>query len=117
MKLVRNHSGENGSDVLNRPFFDNIDRQFARFIERLSGATNPHLALAAALVSRSRGDGSICLDLRTAGGEEFFREPTPGAGPVALPEFDEWMVALRATPVVGSPEEFKPLVLDGRGRL
>jgi exodeoxyribonuclease V alpha subunit len=93
--------------------FADIDRHFARFIERLSGRANPELALAAALVSRSRGAGNVCLDLRTATGEDFLEE----AAAIRFPEFEAWMASLRGSPVVGGPGEFKPLVLDERGRL
>jgi exodeoxyribonuclease V alpha subunit len=117
MKPAPNHAGENGREALTSQLFADIDRQFARFIERLSGSANPELALAAALVSRSRGEGNICLDLRTAVAGNFLRETAPGTGTVPLPEFDEWIATLRATPVVGSPKEFKPLVLDAHGRL
>src|SRR5689334_6541163 len=51
--------------------FTDIDRHFARFMERLSGAPNPEVALAAALASRSQGQGNICLDLRAVAGMTF----------------------------------------------
>jgi exodeoxyribonuclease V alpha subunit len=115
MKPPRKRSCENRSDVSNDTAFADIDCHFARFVERLSGGANPELALAAALLSRSRAEGNICLDLRTVAGGEFSQEAPPETIPP--PEFERWMAKLRTASVVGHPEEFKPLVLDERGRL
>src|SRR5439155_3926777 len=93
------------------------DRHFARFLERLGGGPNPPLALAAALVSRSRGQGHICLDLCALAGTLFPDDASDGGQRLRLPEADAWLAALRASPVVGAPGEFKPLILDGHGRL
>ena len=105
----------NAASQLDSAEFDDIDRHFARFMERLSGAANPELALAAALVSQSRGKGSICLDLRTVAAAGFSKEASQDVN--RLPEFEHWVTKLREASVVGEPKEFKPLVLDGRGRL
>jgi len=115
MKPLQNYTWENRSDMASGPVFADIDCHFARFMERLSGGANPELALAAALVSRSRGEGSICLDLRTVAGSELFQEASPET--ILPPEFESWVAKLRTTSVVGQPEEFKPLVLDECGRL
>lgn len=116
-KSIADNTGpETAADsLLDSAEFNDIDSHFARFLERLSGGANPELALAAALVSRSRREGNICLDLRTTAAEGFFAETSPDA--VRLPEFEHWVAKLRSASVVGQPEEFKPLVLDGCGRL
>jgi exodeoxyribonuclease V alpha subunit len=116
-KTIPNNAGHEppATSLLDSARFNDIDRHFARFLERLSGGAAPELELAAALVSRSRGEGNICLDLRAVATEEFPRGTSPGT--VQLPEFESWMAKLRASPVVGSPGEFKPLVLDSSGRL
>ena len=95
--------------------FGDIDRHFTAFIERLSGEPNRELALAAALVSRSRGEGDICLDLQTVAGTVL--EPMGNGPQLALPELEEWSAKLRASGVVGQPGDFTPLVLDAAGRL
>jgi exodeoxyribonuclease V alpha subunit len=97
--------------------FSALDLHFARLMERLSGAPNPDLALAAALVSRSQGQGSICLDLRTMAGKRFPNDRHSAGPQLQIPEAEQWMTALRKTRVVGRPSEFKPLILDGKGRL
>ena len=53
--------------------FSDLDRHFAAFIEAQAGGDRPSLALAAALVSRQRSEGHICLDL-----EEHRRDGVPG---------------------------------------
>ena len=101
---------------LDAPVFADIDRHFARLIERLTGGAQSEVALAAALVSRSCREGHSCLNLRDRVGVGRLLED--GNGKVSeLPPIDFWSEKLRASPVVGAPGEFKPLVLDAQGRL
>lgn len=99
------------------PLFSDIDRRFAEFVTRQSGEASRSLAFAAALVSRARGEGHICVDLRKISGAGFPTEPHPYGPTVALPEFESWTAELRRSRVVGAPAEFKPLILDEAGRL
>ena len=101
--------------MLPEGIFLSIDRHFAWFMVRLSGSDSPELALAAALASRLSREGHTCLDLN---------EPTRGIvvgddeGPaLKLPSPEAWMSVLRLSPVVGSPGDFRPLILDHAGRL
>jgi exodeoxyribonuclease V alpha subunit len=94
-----------------------LDRQFARFLEKLEGTENGALRLAAALVSRRRGEGDICLDLRTVAGRDFPEDADEEEAVLRCPDFEAWCSQLRRTRVVGEPGEFKPLILDGQGRL
>ena len=91
-----------------------IDRHFAALIADLDGDDGSELALAAALASAWTRDGHACIALPDIAGREW-----PRAGAVRLPELDAWVGALRASPVVGGPEDAggRPLVLDDRGRL
>src|SRR5437870_6656356 len=104
--------------------FQPMDRYFARFLERLSGAPNSPLVLATALLSRSRGEGHLCLDLHRVCDPGFVGElvghpdaELAAAWPGLFPSPEDWSRALRETRVVGRPGEFKPLILDDRGRL
>ncbi|MES9845042.1 MAG: exodeoxyribonuclease V subunit alpha [Candidatus Sedimenticola sp. PURPLELP] len=92
-----------------------LDLQFARFICRISGESTPKLGIAAALASSSTMSGHVCLDLDDWCG----RVITAGEGQVKtrLPAKSSWMRALHATSVVGRPGEYRPLVLDEKGRL
>jgi exodeoxyribonuclease V alpha subunit len=97
--------------------FSAIDRHFATFMARLSGGGSPEIILAAALASRSQGQGSICVDLRALAGTVFPDEAAANSISLRLPALDAWMAALSRAPVVGRPGEFKPLILDQSGRL
>ena len=97
--------------------FSDLDRHFAAFIAAQAGGDCPSLALAAALASRWRSDGHICLDLEELAGSVFPDKPAEGVEPVPIPALKPWVRELRRSPVVGSPGEFKPLILDARHRL
>lgn len=86
-----------------------LDLHFARLMGRLAASAEPALLLASALVSNRTGQGHVCLPLRTLAGREL--------GGWRAPHLGDWLDALRATPVVGWPGEFTPLVLDRQGRL
>ncbi|HOC54119.1 MAG TPA: exodeoxyribonuclease V subunit alpha [Verrucomicrobiota bacterium] len=93
-----------------------IDRHFARLMARLSGDM-PEVKLAAALVSHQRRLGNICVNL-----SEYERKAPPleiasELGFASWPEISTLLKRLGTSPVVGRPGDFKPLVLDGRGRL
>jgi exodeoxyribonuclease V alpha subunit len=93
-----------------------IDRQFAALMGRLSH-DEPELKLAAALVSYYRRQGHIYLDLEAFDGKGPL-EVVPGEfGSTAFPPPPAWIERLRASPAVGKPGDFTPLVLDDRGRL
>ncbi|MBU5635179.1 exodeoxyribonuclease V subunit alpha [Geomonas sp. Red69] len=89
---------------------NDIDRQFAAFICRLAGSRDQHLEAAAALLSRGVTAGDVCLDLDTA------LEDGRAAG-FRLESAATWCDRLKASPAVGAPGEFKPLILDPTGRL
>ena len=87
-----------------------LDFHFARFIQGLAGDNAPDIALAAALVSRWRGEGHICLDLSIPAGKILL----PGIDDsVRCPELDHWRQTLSESPVAGQPGEWKPLILSG----
>jgi exodeoxyribonuclease V alpha subunit len=91
--------------------FNDIDVRFGRFMSRLAGANHPELAAAAALASRARGNGDVCVRLG-----EFAGQPLPELDFTA-PALPSWIQALRECSVVGAPGDFRPLVLDDKGRL
>ncbi len=109
MKILRH--------LLGSAAFSDLDRHFAAFIEAQNGRARPTLALAAALVSRQRSEGHICLDLAAVAGTVFPDKPTEGVIPIRLPRLEDWLRDLRASAAVGAPGEFRPLVLDAHERL
>ena len=90
-----------------------IDRHFADFILGESGGTSAILKVAASLLSNAVGSGNICLNLAEIAGKEIRID----GGQISVPEFENLHTSLLETPVVGSPGDFRPLVLDGDGRL
>jgi len=97
-------------------FFGSLDEHFAALMERLGGGdSSPELFLAAALASRSTGQGNICLDLKTLAGRPLVNEE--GRAVLVCPQLDSWRRSLEESPVVGSPGEFRPLILDKSSRL
>ncbi len=91
-----------------------LDLHFARFMVSLSGDGSGWLLRAAALVSRAVADGHVCLDLAEAAGVKL----PEGLPPCSCPtDPARWAEELRKSPVVGSPGEYRPLILDSQGRL
>jgi exodeoxyribonuclease V alpha subunit len=63
---------------------------------------------------RSTGEGNICLDLPSlAGGKtlEF------GETPFITPPISDWLPVLAGNSAVGRPGDYRPLILDQKGRL
>jgi exodeoxyribonuclease V alpha subunit len=94
--------------------FSALDLHFADLVGRLSDRPCIELDLAALLVSQQRRGGHICLPLREIAGQPL---PAVYRGLESAPEADDWIEKLQGTDVVGAPGEFKPLILDERGRL
>ena len=90
--------------------FSPLDLHFARLMAGLSGKNGEELFLAAALVSHYQGEGHICFDLSSMAGKKI-REEDPDSP--ACPKLGKWLSSLKAEEVVGKPEEYRPLVLDG----
>lgn len=86
-----------------------LDVRFARFLTGISGDGSHEFSLAAALVSRYRSDGHVCVDLSGLAGKAL----PGGESADPLPELSGWIEALRKSPAVGKPGDFRPLVLDG----
>ncbi len=86
-----------------------LDLHFAGLLER-GGEGRPEVLLGAALASRATAHGHVCLRLDAAAGE------LRGLGREA-PDPAAWAGVLRTSDWVGEPGQFRPLVLDGAGRL
>ncbi len=90
-----------------------IDRHFAEFICRKAESDSPWLALAASLVSNAVGGGHICFSLAGIAGQYI---EVDGKG-FPVPEWVDLRRSLESMSLVGQPGDFRPLVLDGDGRL
>ena len=91
-------------------FLSELDYRFSRFLGRLDGSSDAKLLLAASLVSRERGEGHICIDLAKLAGIVIELQ---GSEPLVCPPLEIWLNVLHASPVVGRPGDYRPLILDG----
>lgn len=100
-----------------QPVFDDTPRMtsleghFARFLARLAGADDAALHAAAVLACRATSNGDVCVRL-----DDYAGHAVEGLD-IAAPAIGDWIARLRRSSVVGSPGEFRPLVLDDEGRL
>ena len=78
---------------------------------------DPEVQLAAALVSYSRSQGHICLDLEAFDGDGTGRSVPDDLRGFSFPKASDWVKRLGASPVVGKPGTFAPLILDDQARL
>ncbi len=91
-----------------------LDVHFARLLARLAASEAPPLVMAACLTSHWTNQGHVCIDLNALAGQTLFVQC---GMPWQAPELASWTQTLRASAVVGHPGDFRPLVLDERGRL
>jgi exodeoxyribonuclease V alpha subunit len=98
---------------LNPDFFSEIDICLADFIQRISEKEDPLLFLTLAFLSRETAAGHICLDLSEYAGKRLIDKDKN----LVFPDFTEWQKDLLAVSTIGSPGDFKPVILDESGRL
>jgi exodeoxyribonuclease V alpha subunit len=94
-----------------------LDLHFARAMTRLSNDHDPRVLLAAALVSQRVQAGHVCLDLPRLCRAELAFETAPTSNALDWPALDDWLLALRASPLVGDEHAATPLYLDHESRL
>ena len=103
--------------ILGTEAFQPLDRHFARLMQQFAGRDCSELLLAAALASRRLAEGHSCLALDEFAGKSFPELPGATISPIKCPARAGWEKRLRATSVVGRPNDDKPLILDDAGRL
>ena len=93
--------------------FINIDLHFASLISELDGGASgsPMVYLAAACASHALQNGHICADL------SLFPDLFPSEGPLTerisdYPPLPQWIETLRKSSVVGTGNDFRPLILE-----
>ena len=96
--------------------FSEIDIHFANFITGFSEDKDPHIFLAAAMVSHATGSGDICLNLETSAGNILVGQQKKQAS-IVCPKLSVWLKQLKASPAVGGPGQMNPLILDAKNRL
>ena len=97
-------------------YLSDIDIHFAKFIASFEKYEAPDIYLAAALVSRSTGNGDGCLDLAAVAREPIIFGQN-GENKLRPPGLSEWIKALKHSRTVGKPGDNRPLILDNKNRL
>ena len=90
-----------------------IDFHFARLIARLDGRERPEVAYAAMLASTLTAQGHACASLEAHAGRPLLDAPEAPMVPV----LEAWLDALRSSPTVGVPGDYRPLILEAGTRL
>ncbi len=94
-------------------FFADLSRRFADFLAPPADLEDRATWLAAALASNETLAGGACVDLR-----DYAGRPWPeGDGEQNAPKLSDWIDRLRASPLVGEPGDFRPLILGDDTRL
>lgn len=94
-------------------FITDLDLHFARLMARLDGTARAEVAWAAMIAIRAVSQGHACVDLERVAARPLCECE---AAPLA-PALGPWLEALRASPIVGAPGDFRPLILNERHRL
>lgn len=76
--------------------FEPADVHVAQRLTVLADESDERVALAIALLVRALRGGSVCVDLRTVAAQV-------GTADLPWPDVDDWMTAVRASPLLGSP--------------
>ncbi|MEA2085357.1 MAG: exodeoxyribonuclease V subunit alpha [Thermodesulfobacteriota bacterium] len=93
-----------------------LDVHFARLMGRLAQNDTPEFLFGAALASNCLDQGHVCVDIPDMAGRLLDFESADGSRLRCPPE-DRWIEILKQTSVVGGPDDFRPLILDEKGRL
>lgn len=97
-----------------------FDLRFAATLQTFAEESLPEVLVAAALTSAATGEGRVCVALEEFAGQQWPVAPRPDgepAEPWQAPSLEHWIAALRESALVGGPGTFRPLILDGQGRL
>ncbi|MGD8266633.1 MAG: exodeoxyribonuclease V subunit alpha [Desulfobacterales bacterium] len=84
-----------------------------RTLARFDGGRDPAILLAAALTSRAASEGHVCIDLSRLAQQPIAGIDTPDL-PAVCPSLEAWLSRLQASPLVGRPGQWRPLILDRR---
>lgn len=95
--------------------FNALDIHFGSLMQALDKNNDMLVFISAALVSRHKQSGHACFDFKKAD-KTVFTEIEKHLGR-CLPLIEDWLPVLKASTVVGSPGEFKPMIMDDSSRV
>ncbi|WP_440998964.1 exodeoxyribonuclease V subunit alpha [Fodinibius sp. SL11] len=93
-----------------------IDVEWGRFLKECHPTLNNEVLIAACLASYLYQQGNVCVPLDDYAGQPVFENQSKEDG-LKGPKLDQWLSMLRASPAVGKPGDYKPLILDDGNRL
>jgi len=102
-------------ELVEKGLFSELDVHFGGLMQSLDHEENPMVFAAAVLVSSYRNKGHVCLDLSRIKKET--KKEWEQHFQMSFPEPENWVSILKQSPVVGTPGDFKPLILDPSSRL
>ncbi|GGJ96107.1 exodeoxyribonuclease V subunit alpha [Pseudomonas matsuisoli] len=85
-----------------------LERAITESLQRLDPLTDEVVLASAALVVQALAAGDVCMPLDRLAG----RRPWPEHR-FTLPALTDWRTALSKASVIGSPGDYRPLILDG----
>ncbi|MBW2575301.1 MAG: exodeoxyribonuclease V subunit alpha [Deltaproteobacteria bacterium] len=107
---------EHITHLYQKGYLTDIDVHFAKFITGLSKNDDPDIFLASALASNATGNGDVYFDLASVA-EKPLLMGLEDEGTIKWPKLSCWLQKIRKSPVVGSPGDYRPLILDKKNRL
>ncbi len=116
MQLKYTMNKEYITNLYHKGYLTDIDIHFAKFITGLGKNDDPDIFLAAALASNATGNGDVYFDLASVA-EKPLLMGLEDEGTVKWPKLSGWLQKIRKSPVVGSPGDYRPLILDKKNRL
>ncbi|GAA5520934.1 exodeoxyribonuclease V subunit alpha [Aliifodinibius salicampi] len=93
-----------------------IDMELCRFLCDQHPNISECVLKSACVVSYLYRQGDICLPLNEYADQQVFKEGGEGDG-IKLPELDPWLHELKKSTAVGTPGDYRPLILDDSNRL
>lgn len=87
-----------------------LARQFAEYLHRACGESDPSVLWAARLACQAVAEGRVCLNLEHYAGTEIVSGEARTSA--ALPPLGDWLARLRQSPLCGKGGDFAPLILD-----
>ena len=95
---------------------NHLDRYFADLIVNLVGRKHHELWMAAALASQAVQQRHVCLNLNSVANKKINLN-AKGSKKLQCPHLEDWVSSLRNSEAVGSPGEYRPLIMDSANRL
>ncbi len=106
------HASANEFDILKKSF-SGMAGALVGSLARLEGGADDAVLLAAALASQAAAEGHVCIDLSRLAAAEIGSGDGTAQDP-ACPPLSAWLPKLEASPLVGGPGAWRPLILDRR---